>query len=390
MRLNVPDYIMSIKPYEPGKPIDELEREYGIKNIVKLASNENPVGTSPLAVKAIGDHLATMNRYPDGSAFKLTAKLAERFNVKYENVIVGNGSDDIIALLAHAFLGTGREALMPLPSFLMYEISVRASGGTPVMVTLNGLSLDLDALANSVTEKTAMIFLTNPNNPTGSHFTTTEFDAFMAKIPSDVMVIVDEAYIEFARDPNIFNSLNVENRLRNSLLNRTEVIDLESVSTAREIIPLVDSRVISLRTFSKAYGLAGFRVGYGIMDSEIVSVLHRIRQPFNVNSLAQIAAAAALDDYGFFELGIKTMHKGIDYLVKELSAMGIKTFPTQANFFLLDVKRDATEVFKEMLRYGIITRSMKSYGFPSCLRISAGLPNENRAFIEALKKVISL
>lgn len=367
MKLNVPDYIMSIKPYEPGKPIEELEREYGIKNIVKLASNENPVGPSPLAVKAMAEHLATMNRYPDGSAFKLTAKIAERFNVRNENIIIGNGSDDIIALLAHAFLGSGREALMPLPSFLMYEISVRTSGGTPVMVPLKGLAIDLDGLADRVTEKTAMIFLTNPNNPTGSHFTTEEFNNFMLKIPDDVMVTVDEAYIEFARVPDIFNSLDLKNR---------------------KITPLIDSRVISLRTFSKAYGLAGFRVGYGVMDAGIVSVLHRIRQPFNVNSLAQVAAAAALDDYEFLESGIGVMHQGIDYLVQELSAMGIKTFPTQANFFLLDVKRDATEVFKEMLKYGIITRSMKSYGFPSYLRISAGLPLENKTFLHVLRQVL--
>ncbi|MBF0257835.1 MAG: histidinol-phosphate transaminase [Desulfamplus sp.] len=361
MKLNVPDYIMSIKPYEPGKPIDALEREYGIKNIVKLASNENPVGPSPLAVKAMADHLGTMNRYPDGSAFRLTAKLAERFNVKADNVIVGNGSDDIIALLAHAFLGSGRQALMPLPSFLMYEISVKTSGGTPVMIPLKGLDIDLDALAEAVTSKTAMIFITNPNNPTGSHITTVQFKEFMAKIPEDVMVIVDEAYIEFARDPEIFNSLAK---------------------------PLFDPRIVSLRTFSKAYGLAGFRVGYGVMDAEIASVLHRIRQPFNVNSLAQVAASAALDDHEFLESAIGTMHNGIDELGKQLCAMDIKTFPTQANFFLLDVGRDATEVFKEMLKYGIITRSMKSYGFPSCLRISAGLPEENQAFISALKKVL--
>ncbi len=391
MKINVPEYIMSIKPYEPGKPIDELQREYGIKNIVKLASNENPVGPSPLAVKAMGEHLATMNRYPDGSAFKLTSKLAERFKVKYENIIVGNGSDDIIALLAHAFLGCGREALMPLPSFLMYEISVRTSGGTPVMVPLNGLSLDLDALAKSVTEKTAMIFLTNPNNPTGSYFTTTEFNDFMKKIPDDVMVIVDEAYIEFAKDSEIFNSLNLEHRVKNSIgSDKMETIDLKNGNSLRELVPLFDSRVISLRTFSKAYGLAGFRVGYGVMDESIVSVLHRIRQPFNVNSLAQVAAAAALDDSQFLEFGIKTTHQAIDYLVKELSLMGIKTFPTQANFFLLDVKRDATQVFREMLKYGVITRSMKSYGFPSYLRISAGLPDENRTFIEAIRKVLSL
>lgn len=361
MKLNVPDYIMSIDPYEPGKPVDFLEQEYGIKKSIKLASNENPVGPSPMAIKAITRHLQTMNRYPDGSALKLTMKLTERFHVKPENVITGNGSDDIIALLAHAFLGSGREALMPLPSFLMYEISVKASGGIPVMVPLNGLSIDLNALADAVTEKTAMIFLTNPNNPTGSFFTKEQFSDFMAKLPEDILVIVDEAYIEFARDPEIYNSLEH---------------------------PLTDVRVISLRTFSKAYGLAGFRVGYGIMDDSVAAVLHRIRQPFNVNSLAQVAAAAALDDHEFLKSGIRTMHQGIDDLKRALSEMGISTFPTQANFFLMDVKKDATDVFNILLKHGIISRSMRSYGFPTYLRISAGLPEENSAFIAALRKVL--
>ncbi len=361
MKLTVPDYIMSIDPYEPGKPIDFLEREYGIKKTVKLASNENPVGTSPMAVKAITEHLSTMNRYPDGSALKLTLKLAERFNVEPENVIAGNGSDDLIALIAHAFLGCGREALMPLPSFLMYEISVKASGGIPVMIPLKGLSIDLDAMASAVTEKTAIIFLTNPNNPTGSFFTKSEFANFMEKISQDILVLVDEAYIEFARDPEIYNSLDN---------------------------PLDDPRVICLRTFSKAYGLAGFRVGYGIMDASVADVLHRIRQPFNVNSLAQVAAAAALDDNGFLEAGIRIMHSGIDELKNALEKMDIPVFPTQANFFLMDVQRDATEVFNELLKHGIIARSMKSYGFPTYLRISAGLSDENSAFIETLGRVL--
>ncbi|SLM30836.1 Histidinol-phosphate aminotransferase [Desulfamplus magnetovallimortis] len=362
MNLNVPDHIMSIVPYEPGKPLDFLEREYGIQKSIKLASNENPLGTSPMAVKAISDHLSTMNRYPDGSALKLVNKLADRFNISSENIVVGNGSDDIIALLAHAFLGAGREALMPLPSFLMYEISVKASGGNPVMIPLNGLEIDLDALADSVTDKTSMVFLTNPNNPTGTFFTKEKFTAFMSRMPENLLVIVDEAYIEFARDENIYNSL--EN-------------------------PLDDQRIVSLRTFSKAYGLAGFRVGYGVMDAFVAGVIHRIRQPFNVNSLAQVAAAAALDDHDFLEKGIGIMHQGIDFLSEELTEMDIPVMPTQANFFLMDVKQDATMVFNALLKQGIIARSMKSYGFPTYLRISAGLPDENKAFIKALKKVLS-
>lgn len=363
MKPNVPDYILSIAPYKPGKPADALERELGIKNSVKLASNENPLGPSPMAVAAVQDHLSTMNRYPDGSGFRLTVKLAEKYGVKPENVIIGNGSDDIISLLAQAFLGGGGEAVMPFPSFLMYDISVKSSGGKSVMVPLKGVSIDLDAVSRAITDRTAMVFLTNPNNPTGSSFTKSEFQKFMDGLPENILVIVDEAYIEFVRDPSVFNSMHT---------------------------PLADSRVITLRTFSKAYGLAGFRVGYGIMDERIAQILHRVRQPFNVNSLAQVAAAAALDDDEFLEKSLFTMNSGIDFLKEALSGMGLESLPTQANFFLLDVQRDATEVFDELLKHGVITRSMKSYGYGTYLRISAGLEAENRLFLNALGKVLGL
>ena len=260
MKFNIPEYIRSIKPYEPGRPIEAIEREYGIKNSVKLASNENPLGPSPKALDAVQNHLGAMHRYPDGSAHVLTDKLARKYGVKPENVIVGNGSDDIIALLAQGFLRQGNEALMPLPSFLMYEISVKVAGGVPVMVPLKGLDIDLDAVLSGITPRTTMIFLTNPNNPTGSHITEKALADFMKRVPDNVMVIMDEAYIEFARDKAVFNALAE---------------------------PLKDPRMVSLRTFSKAYGLAGFRVGYGVMDSEIAGILHRVRQPFNVNALAQ-------------------------------------------------------------------------------------------------------
>ncbi|MEA1969518.1 MAG: histidinol-phosphate transaminase [Thermodesulfobacteriota bacterium] len=360
MKLNVPEHIMSIDPYEPGKPVEELEREYGISKSVKLASNENPCGPSPMAVAAVKTHLDQVNRYPDGSAYKLTHKLAEKFSVKSENIIIGNGSDDLIALLAHSFLRPGDEAVMPFPSFLMYEISVKAAGGVPVKVPLKGFSIDLTALAESITEKTCMIFLTNPNNPTGSCFSKDEFKQFIKKVPDNVIVVADEAYIEFVRDENVYNSLKK---------------------------PLSDKRVVSLRTFSKAYGLAGFRVGYGVMSKSIAGVLHRIRQPFNVNSLAQAAAAAALDDEEYLKNSLVTMHMGVDFLEAELAEMGLKTYPTQANFFLVDVKKDASYVFKEMLKHGVIVRAMGSYGFKTCLRVNAGLETENQAFINALKKV---
>lgn len=362
MKLNIPEYIRSIKPYEPGRPIEAIEREYGIKNSVKLASNENPLGPSPKALAAVKNHLASMHRYPDGSAHVLTDKLAQKYGVKPENVIVGNGSDDIIALLAQGFLSRGNEALMPLPSFLMYEISVKVAGGVPVMLPLKGLDIDLDAILSGITPRTTMIFLTNPNNPTGSHITGKALAEFMKGVPENVLVIMDEAYIEFARDKEVFDALAE---------------------------PLKDPRIISLRTFSKAYGLAGFRVGYGIMDSAVAQILHRVRQPFNVNALAQVAAVAALDDLEFLDKSVDAMHQGIDFLRAKLTEMGIESFPTQANFFLLDVKTDATAVFQKMLEKGVITRSMKSYGFDTFLRISAGTEAENRRFLSVLEQVLA-
>ncbi len=358
----IPDYILSIEPYKPGKPIEELEREYGIQNSVKLASNENPLGPSPKALAAVRESLDQMHRYPDGSGFKLTRKLAKSLDVDPNAVIIGNGSDDIIALLAQAFLNPGDEAVMPDPSFLMYEISVKASGGVPVKVPLKNLALDLPALAAGISQKTRLLFLTNPNNPTGSCFSTQAFDAFIKKVPSDVIVVVDEAYIEFVRDRAAYNCLEK---------------------------PLDDSRIVCLRTFSKAYGLAGFRVGYGVMEPEIAAILHRVRQPFNVNSLAQSAAAAALDDIEFLTKTVAAIHQGVDYLQDELAALGLTTFPTQANFFLVDVETDASKVFEAMLRKGVIVRSMASYGYKNYIRVNTGLESENMAFLDALKKVLN-
>ncbi len=362
MKLKIPEKLLSIAPYEPGKPIDEIEREYGILKSVKLASNENPLGPSPMAVEAVKQCLSEMHRYPDGSWHRLRQKIAGRFGVDPGTVIIGNGSDDIIALLCHGFLSAGDNAVMPFPSFLMYDISVRAAGATPVRVPLDNLAIDLDAVADAVDASTRMIFLTNPNNPTASHFSNADFQGFIRKLPRDLLVVVDEAYIEFVRDPATFNALDD---------------------------PLSDPRIVSLRTFSKVYGLAGFRVGYGIMDPSVADILHRVRQPFNVNSLAQVAAAAALDDVDFLDKSLRTMHQGVDFLRAELAAMGLVTHPTQTNFFLVDVARDARQVFQDLLKQGVIVRAMNAYGFDTCLRVNAGVESENRSFIQALKKVLT-
>ncbi len=361
MKFKTSRSIAGITPYEAGKPLTELCREYHIHSAVKLASNENPLGFSTTVHAAVLKSLSGMNRYPEPVAHDLCCALAGKYRVAPENIVLGNGSDDLIALLAHAFLDPGDQALMPLPSFLMYEISVKTAKGVPVMVPLDGFDTNLCAIAQNISPHTRMVFVTNPFNPTGSTITRDAFQEFAAKIPSDVLIVVDEAYMEFVRDPDVFNSLEK---------------------------PLQDSRIVTLRTFSKAYGLAGFRIGYGIMDKEAAQILNRIRQPFNVNGLAQTAAKAALADQVFLEHSIDVIHQGIDFLTAELSAMGLKPLPTQANFLMVDVKTDATEIFHKLLRQGVIVRSMKSYGFDSFLRINAGTFAENQAFITALKKVL--
>ena len=362
MQFKVSDQIATIKPYEAGKPLKELEREYQITNAVKLASNENPIGFSSKVNDAVLAHLSEMNRYPESSGHDLNQALAKKFNVESSNIVLGNGSDDIIALLAHAYLNPGDEALMPQPSFLMYEISVKTAKGVPVMVPLTDFSTNLKGLIQRISSKTKLIFITNPFNPTGSSITSEEFEWFARQVPDDVIIVMDEAYIEFVRNDHVYNALKT---------------------------PLQDPRIVTLRTFSKAYGLAGFRVGYGIMDTEIAQILNRIRQPFNVNGVAQIAAVAALGDEDFLQKSIKTTQDGLDYLSKQLGSMGLSVLPTQSNFMMFDIKTDATKVFKKMLEQGIIVRSMKSYGFDTFLRISAGTKQENELFIQALKKTLN-
>lgn len=362
MKFRTSSSIAGIKPYEPGKPLSAFAREYQIDSVVKLASNENPLGFSPKVFAAVQDTLSGMHRYPEPVAHDLCCALAEKYRVAPENIVLGNGSDDLIALLAHAFLDPGDQALMPLPSFLMYEISVRTAKGVPVMVPLSDFDTNLCALVENISSRTRMVFVTNPFNPTGTAITRGAFQAFAAKIPSDVLIVVDEAYMEFVRDPQVFNSL--EN-------------------------PLQDERIVTLRTFSKAYGLAGFRIGYGIMNKEAAMILNRIRQPFNVNGLAQAAAQAALADQIFLHHTVDIIHQGIDFLTAELSALGLTPLPTQANFLMVDVKTDAETIFQKLLRQGVIVRSMKSYGFDTFLRVNAGTWEENQAFVSALKSVLA-
>ena len=362
MKLRIPDNIEAITPYPPGKPIDELEREYGISGSIKLASNENPLGPSPLAVEAMQASLAGMHRYPDGSGYYLTRALADHLGVSPAQIVLGNGSNEIIEFLVKTFVQTGDEVITSQPSFLMYQKFVQIRGGKNIIVPLKTMMHDLEAICGKVSEKTRLIFLDNPNNPTGTILTPDTLQAFLKKIPEDVVVVLDEAYVDFA-DPELQADIK-------TLINDT------------------DNRcaVVSLRTFSKAYGLAGIRIGYGIMPEQLATCLHKVRQPFNINAIALCGAQAALQDKDFFERTITSTRAGKNYLAEELTKIGCRSYPSQTNFFLIDVCGDATVLYESMLRKGVIVRSMKAYGYPDFIRINVGTAAENERFLAALDK----
>ncbi len=360
--MKVPDYILDIKPYATGKPIEELARETGATRIVKLASNENPLGPSPKAMDALRAALNKVHRYPDGGAHDLVRKLSEHLSVDPSSIVIGNGSDDLIGMLTRALLARGDEAIMADPSFLMYDIMIRSAGAVPVHVPLKTLSLDLEGFLKKVTPKTRMTFVCNPNNPTGTVISKAEFEHFLNEIPPEVVVVIDEAYVEFVRDSDSPDGM--------------AYFDPER--------PLV-----VLRTFSKAYGLAGLRIGYGVMPNTLSDLLHRVRQPFNANILGQLAAVAALDDTAFLEKTVRMTHEGLDYLYMSLDRMGLRFFPTQTNFFLIDVRQDADAVYQALLKKGVIVRSMSAYDYPTYIRVNVGLPEENAYFIQSLKAVLS-
>ncbi len=361
MKLFVPDYILSVKPYVAGKPLEELEREYGITDAVKLASNENPLGPSPLAIKAVQEAVQKLHRYPNGGSYHLCAKLSKRLDVKKESIILGNGSDDIIAMLARVLLQPGDEAVLPRPSFLFYEIMVRCSGAIPVEVPLMDGHTDLDGMLACIGSKTRLVFLTNPHNPTGALIPKQALDDFVAALAEDVVLVIDEAYIEFVREPNCPQSIDY----------------LDS-----------GKMVVGLRTFSKAYGLAGLRIGYGLMPLFLADLLNRVRQPFNVNSLAQAAAGAALDDEKFLMDTVTLVADELEFLYASLDDLGIEYLKSQANFCLVNVGKNADEVFKDLLGQGVIVRSMTSYEYPDCIRVNVGLHHENVRLLAALEKVL--
>ncbi len=355
------EHILGIEPYVPGKPIEELERELGVHDAIKLASNENPLPPSERVQKAITDALGSLNRYPDGSGFYLRQALAKKHGVTPEHVLLGNGSNELIDLLVHAFIRPGDEAVVPHPSFVVYPMSVQAAGGIRVVVMLKDYRLDLDAMARALTPHTKLVFVANPNNPTATIVTSDEVEHFMDRVPDRTIVVFDEAYIEFASGPDFPDSLSYLRQGR---------------------------RVVVLRTFSKANSLAGLRVGYGIADPDAIALLNRIRPPFNVNSLAQVAALAALEDEPHVLECVRLIDAGRHFLYDEFTALGIKYAPSRANFILVDVGRSAADIYQKLLREGVIVRPMTSFGMETALRITIGTPEENRRLAKALRAVL--
>jgi histidinol-phosphate aminotransferase len=355
------EHILGIAPYEPGKPIEELERELSVHDAIKLASNENPLPPSDRVRDAISAALVHLNRYPDGSAFYLRQALAKKHGVTQDQVVLGNGSNELIELLVRTFLRPGDEAVVPHPSFVVYPMIVQAAGGIRVMVMLKDYRMDLEAMARAVTPLTKMVFIANPNNPTATMVTADEVETFMGRIPDRTIVVFDEAYMEFAFGPDFPDTLNYVKQGR---------------------------RVVTLRTFSKATSLAGLRVGYGVADADAISLMNRIRQPFNVNSLAQVAALAALEDEAHVLECVRMNEAGRHFLYEEFKTLGIRYVPSRANFILVDVGRSAAEIYQKLLQQGVIVRPMTPFGMETALRITVGTPEENRKLAKALKAVL--
>jgi histidinol-phosphate aminotransferase len=355
------EHILGIAPYEPGKPIEELERELGIHNAIKLASNENPLPPSDRVQRAILAALNHLNRYPDGSGFYLRQALAKKHGASPDQIVLGNGSNELIELLVRAFLRPGDEAVVPHPSFVVYPMIVQAAGGVRVMVMLKEHRLDLEAMARAITPMTKMVFVANPNNPTATIVTADEVEHFMARVPERTIVVFDEAYIEFALGPDFPETLTYVRQGR---------------------------KVAVLRTFSKAASLAGLRVGYGVADADAIALMNRIRQPFNVNSLAQAAALAALEDDGHILECVRMIEAGRHFLYDEFKTLGVQYVPARANFILVDVGRSAADIYQKLLHEGVIVRPMTPFGMETALRITVGTPEENRKLVKALRRVL--
>jgi histidinol-phosphate aminotransferase len=353
--------IFDIKPYVPGKPIEEVKRELGLQRVIKLASNENPYGPSPKVLKAINQAAKSLNRYPDGDCFYLRQALARHLKVDSRELIFGNGSDEIIIFCARAFLQVGDEVVLAKPSFLIYEIASQLEGAVLKAIPLKDFRYDLAAMKAAVNPKTKIIFLGNPDNPAGTYFTQKDLEGFLKDIPSHVLVFIDEAYYEYVDAPDYADSLLLVKKYRN---------------------------VIVTRTFSKMYGLAGLRIGYGIACKELIDILNRLREPFNINSLAQVAALACLNDQAYYRQVAKKIQKQKALVYKGLEKLKIPFEPSFTNFILVKVNGRSTDLANRLLKKGIIIRDMAHWGLENYIRVTIGTEEENKKFMNALEALI--
>lgn len=355
--------VQKLSPYVPGKPVEELAREFGLRpqDIVKLASNENPLGPSPAVKKAIEAALPQLTRYPDGNGFALKQALATKLGVPTASITLGNGSNDILELVTRAFVGPEHEVIFSDHAFAVYPIVTQAVGATAVSVPAKDWGHDLPAMAAAISDATRMIFIANPNNPTGTWIERVELEAFLAQVPETVMVVLDEAYAEYVETDDVPNGMDYLAQYPNLLVSRT---------------------------FSKAYGLAALRVGYGVSSPQIADALNRVRQPFNVNSLALAAALAALQDEAYLIESRRINRLGMQQLEEGCALMGLSWIPSRGNFLAIDLGREAAPVFQALLREGVIVRPVANYGMPNHLRVTVGLPEENQRFLDVLKQVL--
>ena len=366
--MKVSQEILNLIPYQPGKPIEETQREYGLSKVYKLASNENPLGPSPMAQAAMTQSIKDLHRYPDGSSFQLKKVIAEKYAVAPEKVTFGNGSNELIDLLVRVFAEPGERILTSVSAFIAYELCAQAARVQIEKISLNAeMGYDIPAFIERLTSREKqmprMIFIANPNNPTGSYINTEELTSLLeaTKDIQDFLVVLDEAYNEFVRAEDYPNSIEMQKKY---------------------------PHLVVLRTLSKVYGIAGLRIGWMLAEPELIDLVNRVRNPFNVNSLAQVGAAAALKDVDFLQRSQQVNWQGLDYFYKELERLQLKYWPSQGNFVLFDTGHDSSAVYERLLQKGVIMRPVKGYGLMTHLRLSVGLPEENQMAMSALEEVL--
>ncbi len=355
--------VFSLPPYIPGKPIDEVKRELGLTDIIKLASNENPLGPSPLAMQAMEKSIKEIHIYPDANSYYLKEQLASFTGIPVEGIVLGNGSDEVLMILGLTFLNPGDEVIYADPTFVEYEFTTMVMGANCVEVPLKDYRHDLSGILQAITKNTKMVVICNPNNPTGTIVSEKELDAFMESVPEDVLVVFDEAYSEYAESPEFCSGTKYLQQGCN---------------------------VIILHTFSKIFGLAGLRIGYGLTRPEIAAAMRMATYPFNMNSAAQAAAQAALADREHMERSLELNANGKKYLYAELDRMGLNYIKTEANFILIDTGINSSEVFQELLQVGVIVRNCASYGYKTFIRVTVGTKEQNQRFIRELGKILGV